>query len=86
MRRTIESSGLAVRSRTGILTIPGLLRIADVFCFTRGIALHRLSPIALWPFEQLETRYRWPGRFGYLMAMVADKPGRPAAAPTAAWP
>ena len=73
LRQAIEGTGLRVRERTGILSIPGLLRLADVFCYTRGIALYRLSPVALWPFERLETRYRWPGRFGYLMAMVADK-------------
>ncbi len=80
LRRVIESTGLQVRERTGILSIPGLLRLADVYCFTRGIGLYRLSPLALWPFEHLETRYRWPGRFGYLMAMVADKAERTSAA------
>jgi SAM-dependent methyltransferase len=80
LRGVIERTGLAVRERTGILSIPGLLRLADVYCFTRGIGLYRLSPLALWPFEHLETRYRWPGRFGYLMAMVADKVEAPSAA------
>ncbi len=80
LRTVIERTGLTVRERTGILSIPGLLRLADVYCFTRGIGLYRLSPLALWPFEHLETRYRWPGRFGYLMAMVADKVEVPSAA------
>jgi SAM-dependent methyltransferase len=79
LRGVIERTGLTVRERTGILSIPGLLRLADVYCFTRGIGLYRLSPLALWPFEHLETRYRWPGRFGYLMAMVADKVEAPSA-------
>ena len=74
LRRDIESTGLRVRARTGILSIPGLLRIADVYCWTRRIALYRLSPLALWPFERLETRFRWPGYFGYLLTMVASKP------------
>jgi SAM-dependent methyltransferase len=73
LRRAIEQTGLRVGERTGILSIPGLLRLADVFCYTRGIRLYRLSPVALWPFERLETRYRWPGLFGYLLAMVAEK-------------
>jgi SAM-dependent methyltransferase len=84
LRRAIEQTGLVVAARTGILTIPGLLRIADVFCFTRRIPLYRLSPLALWPFERLETRYRWPGRFGYLMAMLAEKPVGPPDGLTAA--
>ena len=75
LRAVIERSGLTVGERTGILAIPGLLRLADVYLYTRGIPLYRLSPLLLWPFERLETRYRWPGRLGYLMAMVAEKPG-----------
>jgi SAM-dependent methyltransferase len=74
LRRDIESTGLRVGERTGILSIPGVLRLADVYCWTRGIALYRLSPLVLWPFDRLETRYRWPGRFGYLLAMVATRP------------
>ncbi|MFN7942997.1 MAG: class I SAM-dependent methyltransferase [Thermoanaerobaculia bacterium] len=81
LRRTIDRAGLVVGERTGILSIPGLLRLADAFCYTRGIGLYRLSPLALWPFERLETRYRWPGRFGYLMAMIADKAEMSPAAP-----
>jgi hypothetical protein len=26
------------------------------------------------PFDFFETRYRWPGYFGYLLTMVAEKP------------
>jgi len=74
LRRSIESSGLVVRERTGILSIPGILRMADLFLYKRRIPLYRLSPLLLWPFERLETRYRWPGLFGYLVAMVAEKP------------
>ena len=79
LRRDIESTGLRVDDRTGILSIPGLLRLADCWCWTRGIALYRLSPLALWPFEMLETRFRWAGRLGYLLTMVATKPEQPAA-------
>ena len=84
LRRDIERTGLVVRARTGILAIPGILRLADVFCYTRGIPLYRLSPLALWGFERLETRYRWPGNFGYLLAMVAEKPAVPDGPPAAA--
>lgn len=74
LRRAIEQTGLVVGERTGILAIPGILRMADLFCYTRGISLYRLSPLLLWAFQRLETRYRWPGAFGYLLAMVAEKP------------
>ncbi len=73
LRRVLEAGGLRVRARSGVLSIPGLLRMAELFCFRRGIPLYRLTPLLLWPFDFLETRYRWPGYFGYLIAMVGEK-------------
>jgi SAM-dependent methyltransferase len=75
LRRDVESTGLRVTERTGILTLPGFLRMADLFFYTRGIPLYRLTPLLLAPFQFLETRWRWPGRFGYLLTVVARKPG-----------
>ena len=74
LRRDVEQTGLQVVDRTGILTLPGLLRMADLFLYTRRIPLYRLSPLLLAPFQYAETRWRWPGRFGYLLTVVADKP------------
>lgn len=73
LRRVIEQGGLHVIRRTGILTIPGLVRMADVFLYRRGLHLRRLMPLILRPFELLETRFRWPATFGYLIAMVVEK-------------
>lgn len=74
LRRDVERTGLRVVERTGILTLPGFLRMADLFFYTRDVPLYRLSPLFLAPFEYAETRWRWPGRFGYLLTMIADKP------------
>lgn len=74
LRRDVEQTGLRVIERTGILTLPGFLRMADLFFYTRDIPLYRLSPLFLAPFQYAETRWRWPGRFGYLLTVVADKP------------
>jgi SAM-dependent methyltransferase len=74
LRRDVEQTGLKVIERTGILTLPGLLRMADLFFYTRNIPLYRLSPLFLAPFQYAETRWRWPGRFGYLLTVIADKP------------
>jgi SAM-dependent methyltransferase len=74
LRRDLERVGLRPVERTGILTLPGFLRMADLFFYTRGIPLYRLSPLFLAPFQYLETRWRWPGRFGYLLTWVAVKP------------
>lgn len=73
LRRDVEATGLQVVERTGILTLPGFVRMADLFFFTRRIPLYRLTPVLLAPFE-LETRWRFLGRFGYLLTVVADKP------------
>lgn len=78
LRRDVEGTGLQVVERTGILTLPGVLRMADLFFYTRGVPLYRLTPLLLAPFQYLETRWRWPGRFGYLLTVIADKPARPA--------
>lgn len=77
LRAVVTRSGFVVSARSGVLTIPGIVRMADLFCFRRNISLHRLTPFALWPFEVLETRFAWPGRFGYLLALVVEKPVGP---------
>jgi len=76
LRAVIEGAGLEVTNRTGILTLPGAFRMLDLFCYTRRIPTGGLLPLMIRPFDLLETRYRWPGQFGYLMAMVAEKPVR----------
>ena len=74
LRRDLESVGFRVLGRSGILTIPGPLRMADLYFFTRRIPLYRLSPLFTAPFDFLETRFDWPGRFGYLMSMTVERP------------
>lgn len=74
LRRLIESQGLRVTWRSGLLAAPGFLRMADLYLFTRENPLWRLSRLWVPLFEFAETRWRWPGRFGYLMAMLAEKP------------
>ncbi len=74
LRQDVERTGLRFVERTGILTLPGFLRMADLFFYTRGLPFYRLSPLFLAPFQYAETRWRWPGRFGYLLTVVADKP------------
>jgi SAM-dependent methyltransferase len=74
LRRCLERTGLSVVRRTGILTLPGVLRMADLFFYTRRIPLYRLSPLFLAPFQLAETRWSWPGYFGYLLTLVCEKP------------
>jgi len=75
LARDLTAAGLAVRRRDGILAIPGLVRMADLFCHTRRIPIAPLVRPAIAPFAYGETRWSWPGRFGYLLALAAAKPG-----------
>jgi SAM-dependent methyltransferase len=73
MRRAVEKTGFLARRRTGILAIPGIVRMADLFCYRRNIPLYRLTPLALWPFECLERKWAWMGCLGYLLVLVVEK-------------
>jgi SAM-dependent methyltransferase len=73
LRRAVEKAGLTVQSRTGILTAPGIIRMADIFCYSRHIPSSLLWRLLLTPFDFLETKVRWVGMFGYLIALVAEK-------------
>jgi SAM-dependent methyltransferase len=74
LRRSIERCGLRAGDRTGLLAIPGLLRMADLFCHRRGIRLQPLTTALLWPFGVAEARFTWARRLGYLLVLVAEKP------------
>jgi len=69
----IENSGLIVRRRTGILFMPGLLRMIDVFLFRRGINLFGFMQLILRPFEFIEKKWKWSHHLCYLVAAEAEK-------------
>lgn len=72
-RRLVEGAGLAVTERTGILLMPGLLRMADLYFQVSGSRLRHLTGRLVRPFEWLETRCPWAGRLGYLMVLVVER-------------
>ena len=74
LARDLAATGLRVRRRDGILAIPGLVRMVDLFCHTRRVPVGGLIRGAIAPFDYCETRWSWPGRFGYLLALAAEKP------------
>jgi SAM-dependent methyltransferase len=75
LRRDLTGAGFRVLDRGGLLITPGPLRMLDVLLHTRASALERLTGKLVAPFEALETRWGWTGRFGYLMAMQVEKAG-----------
>ncbi len=74
LRRLLESAGFRVTAQTGLLFMPGWLRMLDLLCHTR---LPRLAPVTGWlvrPFAWLYRRVPMVRRHGYLIAAVVDKP------------
>jgi len=74
LRRLLESAGFRVTAQTGILFLPGWLRMLDLLCHTR---FPRLAPVTGWlvrPFAWVYRRVPSVRRHGYLIACVMDKP------------
>lgn len=70
----IRSAGLHVLHRTGILLMPGVLRMADAYVFNRGGRVGGLVSPLLRPLLAMETSIPWTGRFGYMLSIVAELP------------
>jgi SAM-dependent methyltransferase len=73
LRAVVERNGLTVENRTGLLFVPGFVRLADLFLHVRGLPMARLTGAATRPFEYAEQRWEWARRLGYLVAVVARK-------------
>ena len=76
LRRLLESAGFRVTALTGLLFMPGWLRMLDLLCHTR---FPRLAPVTGWlvrPFAWLYQRVPTVRRHGYLIAAVVEKPSR----------
>ena len=71
----LESSGFRVRAHTGILFIPGWLRMADLLCHTRCKPLAKLTGLLVEPFARLYRQKPGVRRHGYMIACVCTKPG-----------
>jgi len=74
LRRLLEAAGFRVTALTGVLFMPGWLRMLDLLCHTR---VPRLAPVTGWlvrPFAWLYRRVPMVRRHGYLIAAVVNKP------------
>ena len=75
LQRLLESAGFRVTARTGILFIPGWLRMLELWLHTRGSRLdrrHDRRPVRL--FAWLYRRVPAVRRHGYLTVCVAERP------------
>ncbi len=74
LRALLTSKGFRVTALSGILFMPGWLRMADLWCHTRLPALARVTGWCVRPFAWLYRRVPQVRRHGYLIACVATKP------------
>ena len=74
LRRLLEGAGFRVLASSGILFMPGWLRMADLWLHTRGSRLRRLTGALTQPFAALYRRVPAVRRHGYLIALLAEKP------------
>ena len=74
LRRMLEAAGFRVVGRSGILFMPGWLRMLDLLCSTRHPSLARITGWMVQPFASLYRRVPALRRHGYLIALVAEKP------------
>lgn len=74
LEKLLKQEGFEVVDRTGILFIPGWLRMADLWLHVRSPRLASLTAPAVSFFAFLHRRYPRLGRHGYLIACVVRKP------------
>jgi len=75
LQRMLEAAGFRVEAETGILFIPGWLRMLDLLCHTRFPWLSSLTGFAIRPFAWAYETFPGLRRHGYLIAAVVTKPG-----------
>lgn len=74
LKELVESVGFIVTGLTGILFMPGWLRMLDLLFHTRFPHLTTLTRWGIRPFVWLYRRVPWLRRHGYLIAVVVEKP------------
>ncbi|MDR7521795.1 MAG: class I SAM-dependent methyltransferase [Armatimonadota bacterium] len=74
LRRLLTDAGFRVTALSGILFMPGWLRIADLWCHLRVARLARLTGWLVRPFAWAYRRFPALRRHGYLLACVVVKP------------
>ena len=74
LQRLLQSAGFRVTARTGILFIPGWLRMLELWLYTQRSPLTRLTTPFVRLFAWLYRRVPAVRRHGYLTVCVAERP------------
>lgn len=74
LRRLLESAGFAPVGRSGVLFLPGWLRMLDLLFHTRRSPLAGVTAALVRPFAWMYRRFPAVRAHGYLLAIAATKP------------
>jgi S-adenosylmethionine decarboxylase len=74
LRRMLEDAGLTVGLESGVLFVPGWIRMLDLWCYTRARPLTILTRALLAPFVWIDAHVPAVRPHGYLIASVGEKP------------
>lgn len=77
LRRMMESAGLDVQMESGLLFMPGWLRMIDLWCYTSARPLAVITAACVRPFVWLDRHVPRVRRHGYLLASVGVRAGSP---------
>jgi SAM-dependent methyltransferase len=77
LEEMLRAAGFSIEARTGILFMPGWLRMIDLLLYVRYPGASFLTSPLIAPFARLYRRSELIKRQGYLIACVARKPSRP---------
>ncbi|MFC2172383.1 methyltransferase domain-containing protein [Acidobacteriota bacterium] len=71
----LEEAGFRIEKESGILFIPGWLRMLDLACHVWLKPLSNITGILVWPFATLDRHIPTLRKHGYLIASVGIKSG-----------
>lgn len=74
LRDMLQQAGFEIVTETGILFVPGWLRILDLACNAWARPLAVVTGAACWPFSAASRALPFLQRHGYLLATVARRP------------
>lgn len=77
LRQMLEAAGFRTVAETGILFMPGWLRMLELACHQTSPALGRLVGVFVWPFVLADRYIPAVRRHGYLIAAAVEKPANP---------
>ncbi len=77
LRRLLESAGFHAIGESGIVFMPGWLRILDLWCHVHAPRLAWLTAWLISPFARAYRRFPALRRHGYLIAWAVTKPAEP---------